>query len=84
MRNKGIRILSSSLLPCFKNSRRLASGSLWQSGGPIVGSIVYFYLGLLSDTEKLLRVDLPRECYKGEHQIQDVIGIEPKDNRCKM
>ena len=81
MRNKGVRILSSS---SCKNSHRLASGSLWQSGGPVVGSIMYFYFGLLYYTGKLLRVDLPRECYKAELQIQDVIGIGPKDNRCKM
>lgn len=72
----------SFLLHCFKNSHGLASGSLfWQSGGPEVGSIVYFYLGLLSDNRKTSRVDLPRECRRGEHQIQDVIGIEPADNR---
>ena len=37
------------LLHCFKTGQRLVSGSLWQSGGPGVGSIVFYilYCGLL-------------------------------------
>ena len=72
------------LLHCFKkNGHRLVSGSL------VIGSIVFcvLYCGLLSinimQKEKNYKGWSPRECCKGEHQMQDVISIESKDNRCE-
>ena len=68
-------------LLCFKNSHRLASSNpVWQSGSPVVGSTVFcvFYCGIFSVFKKrrpTTRGGLQRECYKGEHQIQDVIRI---------